>query len=170
MQVQLRAMSIRNFWRGSILSSRFPTQTFGKPPFSRWLTVGFRRAAVSPPQFSHEDLSFLPHRRSSTVLEILKHQLLSGRRFFGEFFGTLEPAASEVLPQDQTVEEYVGRMLHLAKPRPALIATQHKEWWLGRLPFFYVERERIWIIWRRVLHTAHHRAQLTGYLPIRLVP
>ncbi len=30
--------------------------------------------------------------------------------------------------------------------------------------FFDVERERIRIFWRRVLHTAHHRAQLGVYL------
>jgi hypothetical protein len=33
-----------------------------------------------------------------------------------------------------------------------------------RVPFFEVERERIWVFWRRVLHTAHHRTQLTVYL------
>jgi hypothetical protein len=32
------------------------------------------------------------------------------------------------------------------------------------VPFFDVERERLWIFWRRVLHTAHHRTQLTVYL------
>jgi hypothetical protein len=35
-----------------------------------------------------------------------------------------------------------------------------------------VERERIWILWRRVLHSAHHRTQLTVYLRLmdQLVP
>jgi hypothetical protein len=32
------------------------------------------------------------------------------------------------------------------------------------VPFFDVKRQRIWIFWRRVLHTAHHRSQLTVYL------
>ncbi len=31
-------------------------------------------------------------------------------------------------------------------------------------PVFDVQRERIWIFWRRVLHTAQKRAQLTVYL------
>ena len=41
-----------------------------------------------------------------------------------------------------------------------------------RVPFFEVERERVWIFWRRVLHTAHHRTQLTVYLRLmdRSVP
>lgn len=31
---------------------------------------------------------------------------------------------------------------------------------LAEVPFFDVRRERIWVFWRRVLHTSHHRAQL----------
>src|ERR1051325_11809923 len=41
-------------------------------------------------EFSAEELSFRPHPRSSTVEEIFKHQLLSERRFFGEFGGVAE--------------------------------------------------------------------------------
>ena len=36
--------------------------------------------------------------------------------------------------------------------------------WLENRDFFDVRRERIWIFWRRVLHSAHHRTQLTVYL------
>ncbi len=43
--------------------------------------------------FEPADLDFRPHPKSSTVAEILKHQLLSERRFFGEFVGTPEPPA-----------------------------------------------------------------------------
>lgn len=32
------------------------------------------------------------------------------------------------------------------------------------VPFFDVRRQRIGVFWRRVLHTAHHRTQLTVYL------
>jgi hypothetical protein len=28
------------------------------------------------------------------------------------------------------------------------------------VPFFDVRRQRIWVFWRRVLHTGHHRAQV----------
>src|SRR4030095_5464011 len=48
--------------------------------------------------FTDADLGYRPHPRSSTVGDILKHQLLSERRFFGEFLGSPEPAAAEVLP------------------------------------------------------------------------
>jgi uncharacterized damage-inducible protein DinB len=123
-------------------------------------------------QFSEEDLSFRPHVRSSSVLDIFKHQLLSERRFFGEFLGVPEPPASEVLPEPGNVKGWAGRLLELARPRLTFIGLQTEPWWLERVAFFDVERERIWIFWRRVLHTAHHRTQLTVYLRLlgKMVP
>jgi hypothetical protein len=40
------------------------------------------------------------------------------------------------------------------------------------VPFSAAQRERIWIFWRRILHTAHHRTQLTVYLRMldKMVP
>jgi uncharacterized damage-inducible protein DinB len=114
--------------------------------------------------FAQEDLGFRPHPKSSTVADILKHQLLSERRFFGEFVGTPEPPATEVLPQTQELNSYIYRMEELARPRLAFFARQPQAWWMENVPFFGVTRERIWVFWRRVLHTCHHRAQLTVYL------
>jgi len=115
-------------------------------------------------EFSADELSFRPHPRSSTVQDIFKHQLLSERRFFGEFLGLPEPPAEEVLPQGQTPADYAERLARLALPRLGFIATRDEAWWLEVVPFFDVERARIWIFWRRLLHTAHHRTQLTVYL------
>jgi hypothetical protein len=78
-------------------------------------------------QFSDEDLSFRPHPRSSTVLDIFKHQLLSERRF-SELVGVLEPPASEVVPQNHTVASYAERMLQLTKPRLTFFAVQSERW------------------------------------------
>jgi len=114
--------------------------------------------------FAPEDLSFRPHPKSSTVEEILKHQLLSERRFFGEFVGTPEPPASEVLPKTPGLAAYLQRMEELARPRLGFFAAQREEWWLQEVPFFEVRRQRIWVFWRRVLHSCHHRTQLTVYL------
>ncbi len=122
--------------------------------------------------FSDDDLAFKPHERSSSVADVLKHQLLSERRFFGEFLGAPEPPAGGVLPPVASVEAYTNRLIELAVPRLSFLATQPSDWWLARVTFFDVERERIWIFWRRVLHTAHHRTQLTVYLRLlgRRVP
>jgi uncharacterized damage-inducible protein DinB len=99
-----------------------------------------------------------------TVREVIKHQLLSERRFFGEFLQVAEPAAAEVLPQGSSVAGFSNRLAELARRRLEFLARQNDAWWLTVSPFFDVERQRIWIFWRRILHTAHHRTQLTVYL------
>jgi uncharacterized damage-inducible protein DinB len=115
-------------------------------------------------EFGDDDLTYRPHPRSTTVGDILKHQLLSERRFFGEFIGVPEPAPADVLPPALTLVAATDRFVQLARARLPFFAVQNREWWLVRKPFFEVERERIWIFWRRVLHTGHHRTQLTVYL------
>jgi|SRR4051812_12413019 uncharacterized damage-inducible protein DinB len=115
-------------------------------------------------EFSSDDMAYRPHPRSSTVQEIFNHQLLSERRFFGEFLGLPEPPAFEIQPVNRTPEGYAERLAQLALPRLDFIAAQAEKWWLEQVPFFDVERERIWVFWRRLLHTAHHRTQLTVYL------
>ena len=117
--------------------------------------------------FRDADLSFKAHPRFSSVGEILRHQLLSERRFFGEFLGTPEPAPDKVLPDPFNVENALDRFVELALARLPFIAQQTESWWMTVVPFFDVERERVWIFWRRVLHTAHHRTQLT--LVLRLL-
>ena len=114
--------------------------------------------------FAPEDLDYSPHEKSSTVRDILKHQLLSERRFFGEFVGTPEPPAAEVLPASLELSACIQRMIELARPRLQFFAGQTAKWWMEPVSFFSSPRQRIWIFWRRVLHTAHHRTQLTIYL------
>jgi uncharacterized damage-inducible protein DinB len=114
--------------------------------------------------FSDADLDYRPHDRSKTVEENFKHQLLSERRFFGELLALAEPSAAEIANIDRTISGYRDRLVGLSAPRLTALASADPDWWLQRVPFFDVERERIWIFWRRVLHTAHHRTQLTVYL------
>jgi uncharacterized damage-inducible protein DinB len=114
--------------------------------------------------FVDSDLAYRPHPSSSSVADIMKHQLLSERRFFAEFLGAPEVAAEQVLPQRLSVENFKQRMLELALPRLGFMAERDEDWWRTVVPFFDTRRERIWIFWRRVLHTAHHRTQLTVYL------
>lgn len=114
--------------------------------------------------FADADLPWRIHARSYTVQEVFKHQLLSERRFFGEFLGSTEPAAGDVAPKEATVAAHRRRLVELARPRLDYLAAKDQAWWLEPAAFFDVTRERIWIFWRRVLHTAHHRTQLTVYL------
>lgn len=122
--------------------------------------------------FEPVDMGFQPHSRSMTVAQVMKHQLLSERRFFGEFLGTPEPRPEAVLPPEVTPEAFSVRLHELAMPRLGYLAHRDEAWWRERKPFFDVERERMWIFWRRLLHTAHHRAELVVYLRLagRQVP
>jgi len=115
-------------------------------------------------EFTEDDVGFKPHARASTVGQIIEHELLSEGRFFAEFLGLPEVPANEVLPQDHSPRAFAARMVELSRVRLNFLAQQSEDWWLTVVPFFDVERERIWIFWRRVLHTAHHRAQLGVYL------
>ena len=63
------------------------------------------------------DLTFKPHPRSSSVLDIMKHQLLSERRFFGEFLGSPEPAPAQILPAKETPGDFASCLVELAVPR-----------------------------------------------------
>jgi len=114
--------------------------------------------------FDAATLGFKPHPKSTTVADIFKHELLSGRRFFGEFLGLPEPDAAAVVPDPITVDSSVERLADLARARLPHLARASRAWWNEPVKFFDVERARVWIFWRRVLHSAHHRTQLTVYL------
>jgi len=109
-------------------------------------------------------LDYRPHPKSTSVGDLFKHELLSGRRFFGEFLGLPEPAAASVVPNPIGADACVARLGDLARARLPHLARASPEWWHTPVGFFDVERTRIWVFWRRVLHTAHHRTQLTVYL------
>src|SRR3954469_21373586 len=111
----------------------------------------------------HDDqLEFRLHPRSSSVRQILTHQILSERRFFAEFIGLSEPPVEALLPAGDKppVQAYVERVVQLAGARLSLLADSDESFWLASVPFFDWRRQRICVFWRRVLPTAHHRAQV----------
>jgi uncharacterized damage-inducible protein DinB len=113
-------------------------------------------------ELQDDQLDFRLHPRSNPIRQILKHQILSEARFFAEFIGLAEPAAESLLPPGEAppVQEYIDRVITLARARLAPLAAGDEHFWLTEVPFFDVRRQRIWVFWRRVLHTAHHRAQV----------
>src|SRR6476620_9949988 len=115
-----------------------------------------------------DQLDFRLHARSSSIRQILTHQILSERRFFAEFIGLTEPAVETLLPSGDAppARAYIDRLVALARPRLAPLAAGDEKFWLTEVPFFDVRRQRIWVFWRRVLHTAHHRAQVGDCLRV----
>lgn len=60
---------------------------------------------------------------------------------------------------------YIEKYVWQVKRRLPQIAEGSAGWWLASRPFFDgLVRERIWIFWRRVLHTCHHRTQVQLWL------
>ena len=105
-------------------------------------------------------LDFKPHEKVNTIRTVLVHQLLSERRFFGQFVGTDEPP----------VAAYLDRYVGLCKRRLPQFAAGTTAWWLEPRPFFGgLVRERVWVFWRRVLHTRHHRTQVQTWLRLARV-
>jgi len=114
-----------------------------------------------------ETLDFRPHERVNTIRTIFVHQLLSERRFFAQFAKLEEPPVEQLLPAGDrpSVGEYVERYVALARRRLPQFAAGDESWWLEELDFFGgLKRQRIWIFWRRVLHTCHHRTQVQTWL------
>lgn len=112
-------------------------------------------------------LDFKPHEKTNPIRTILVHQLLSERRFFAQFVGTQEPPVEELLPAGErpVVQAYIDKYLWLVRGRLLQLAAGTTSWWLEQRPFFGgLRRERIWVLWRRVLHTCHHRTQVQAWL------
>ena len=108
-------------------------------------------------------LDFKPHEKTNPIRTIMVHQLLSERRFFAQFVGTEEPPVEELLPPGDkpTVAAYIEKYVWLAKRRLPQLAQGNHRLVAGKRPFFGgLQRERIWVFWRRVLHTCHHRTQV----------
>ncbi len=112
-------------------------------------------------------LDFQPHPKVNTIRAILAHQLLSERRFFAQFVGTDEPPVEDLLPPGDrpAVGAYLDKYVWLARRRLPQLAAGTTAWWLEERPFFGgLTRERVWVFWRRVLHTCHHRTQVQTWL------
>ena len=62
-------------------------------------------------------------------------------------------------------EEFSGRPAIVVCLRGQKLAQGTAAWWLESRTFFGgLRRERIWVFWRRVLHTCHHRTQVQTWL------
>ena len=112
-------------------------------------------------------LDFKPHEKVNTIRAILVHQILSERRFFAQFVGTVESPVEDLLPPgDQSpVQAHLYQYVMLARRRLPQLGVATAEWWLTEMPFFgRLKRQRIWTFWRRVLHTCHHRTQVQTWL------
>ena len=87
--------------------------------------------------------------------------LRSVRRHRGAARRRTAPARREAASSQAYIDKYVW----LVKRRLPQLPPGTAAWWLEQRPFFGgLQRERIWVFWRRVLHTCHHRTQVQTWL------
>ncbi len=108
-------------------------------------------------------LDFKPHEKTNSIRTILVHQILSERRFFAQFVGTVEPSVEELLPAGTSpaTQAYIEKYVWLAKNRLPQLATGAAAWWLE--PAVNSNRVCASLYWTRVCG-----GRDAGRLPCRL--
>lgn len=112
--------------------------------------------------FRDEDLSFRPARRARTPLEHMVHQCVSEDTWLRTMLDVA--VARPPLPPVEARLAFLEHYAVVSTERLAALRAKPAAWWDGRTTFFDVERTRAWVMIRRLVHSAHHRAQLTVYL------
>jgi hypothetical protein len=69
-----------------------------------------------------------------------------------------------VLPSSETRLGFLEHYAAASQERLATLRARPVAWWDESTVFFDVERSKAWVMIRRLVHSAHHRAQLTVYL------
>jgi len=113
-------------------------------------------------QFEDGEMGFRPAPLARTPHEQMVHQCVSEDGWMRTMLGidTGEPA----LPAEEARRAFLHHYARLSGRRLELLRDRPEDWFPGITTFFGVERQRSWVLLRRLTHSAHHRAQLTVYL------
>jgi uncharacterized damage-inducible protein DinB len=115
--------------------------------------------------FADDDLTWRPpdaQQRGRSVREHMVHQCISEDRWCSGMLGInlgLPP-----LPDNESRLAFLALYSDRSAKRLAFLQQQDDAWWNVSTRFFDTDRSRLWVVMRRLLHTAHHRGQLTAYL------
>lgn len=101
-------------------------------------------------------------RRGRTLREHMVHQCVSENGWFSNILGIAVTDAP--LPSEPTRLQFLQRYATDAGARLTQLASKDDPWWLAATKFFGEERNRAWVMVRRIAHTAHHRGQQTAML------
>jgi uncharacterized damage-inducible protein DinB len=116
-------------------------------------------------EFFDSDLHFRPEPRARTPLEHMVHQCVSEDTWFKNMLGiTLD---LPTLPAEETRLAFLRHYADASAQRLERLKGMPERWFEETIRFFDVERTRIWVLTRRIAHSAHHRGQLTVYLRLR---
>ena len=115
--------------------------------------------------FTDDDLAWRPpdsQRRGRSVREQMVHQCVSEDRWCSGMLGL--DLGLQALPELETRQAFIACYSDRSARRLALLQCQDDAWWQVTTRFFDTDRSRLWVVMRRLLHTSHHRGQLTAYL------
>jgi uncharacterized damage-inducible protein DinB len=116
-------------------------------------------------EFFDADLHFRPEPRARTPLEHMVHQCVSEDTWFKNMLGiTLDLPA---LPAEETRLAFLRHYADASAQRLERLKGMPERWFEETTRFFDVERTRVWVLTRRIAHSAHHRGQLTMHLRVR---
>lgn len=117
--------------------------------------------------FDDADLRQRPRsddNRGRNLLEHMVHQSVSEDLWFKTMLGIT--VTENPLPTEETRLGFMQSYARNSRLRLTAISENKEEWWEGETAFFDVRRTRLWIMTRRLTHTAHHRGQQTALLRI----
>ena len=115
--------------------------------------------------FRDDDLRIRPQPLPKTdrnPLEHMVHQCMSENKWFVNMFGI--DVGAPPLPQQETRLEFIKRYAEDSGKRLAVLKEKDKTWWEQEVAFFDTRHTRVWIMVRRIAHTAYHRGELTALL------
>ena len=116
-------------------------------------------------EFRDEDLPVRPRAgdlRGRSVREQMVHQCVSENLWFINMLGI--DVSAPPLPASETRIEFIKRYAEDSQKRLAALKSKDEAWWESDTRFFDVQRSRVWVMVRRIAHTAHHRGQQMAML------
>src|SRR5450755_544783 len=115
--------------------------------------------------FDDADLRIRPHpsdTRGRNLLEHMLHQCASEDFWFRNMLDI--QVTGQALPEKEIRLEFMRVYARDAALRLSALVQKDEAWWEGETTFFDVARTRLWVMTRRLTHTAHHRGQQTALL------
>ena len=115
--------------------------------------------------FRQEDIRVRPHPadpRGRNLHEHMVHQCVSEDLWFKRMFGIT--VVESPLPAAENSAGFTAAYAEAAGLRLAALRGKPESWWEEETTFFDVPRSRLWVMTRRLTHSAHHRGQQTTLL------
>ncbi len=100
--------------------------------------------------------------RGRNLLEHMIHQNVSEDIWFKTMLGI--QVTENPLPAEETRLAFMHAYARNSGLRVAVLGAKDEAWWEEEAAFFDVRRTRLWVMTRRLTHTAHHRGQQTAML------